>query len=87
MVRPTFDIDQLTADERFELIERLWDSLRKRPAAFPMSAEESQLVEARRSDHRRDPSTAIPWEEVRADLVADQDADEMAPPTGSSPAA
>lgn len=76
MVRPAFDIAQLTAAERLELIEALWDSLRVRPDALPPSAAEQALVEERRAEHRLQPETAIPWEAVRADLLADQAADE-----------
>ena len=77
MVQPAFDIEHLTITERFELIERLWDSLRSRVGSLPMSVEEQQLIETRRSAHRDDPAAAIPWEAVRAELAADQEADEQ----------
>lgn len=82
MVRPAFNIDQLTAGERFELIEQLWDSLRTKPGAFPMSAEERELIETRRAAHRRDPSAAVDWKTVRSELAADQEADDRADARG-----
>jgi putative addiction module component (TIGR02574 family) len=85
MVRPAFDIDQLTTDERFELIEQLWDSLRARVAELPLSAEERELIEARRAAHRREPSAAIAWETIREELVSDQEADDRARDAGSRP--
>jgi putative addiction module component (TIGR02574 family) len=85
MARPAVDIDQLTVGERFALIEQLWDSLRGRASGFPMSAEEREVIEARRVAHRSDPSTAIAWDSVRAELAADQDADDQVGPSGSRP--
>ena len=75
-MRPAFDIDQLTLGERLELIEQLWDSVRTHPDGVPVNAGERELIEARRADHRRDPSTSVPWETVRAELAADQDTDD-----------
>lgn len=79
MVRSAFDIAQLTVAERLELIDALWASLRSHDAALaPLTPEEIALIEARRADHERDPSSAIPWETVRAELLADQVSDEEA---------
>ena len=57
---------QLPPDERLELIGELWDSLDE--ADVPLT--ESQIVEAKRrlAEHHADPSTGVPWEEVRARL-------------------
>ncbi len=77
MVRSAFDISRLTVAERLELIDALWTSLRTRDAVLaPLTPEEVALIEARRTDHKCDPSSAIPWETVRADLLADQASDE-----------
>lgn len=83
MSRPTINIDELTAGERFALIEELWDSLRARLGAFPMTAEEQETIEARRAAHRRDPSTAASWETVRAELESDQNRDDQTNARGS----
>ncbi|HKS07121.1 MAG TPA: addiction module protein [Gemmatimonadaceae bacterium] len=76
MVRPAFDIGQLTSTEQFELIERLWDALRGRIGGLPLTAEERAIIEARRDAHRRDPNSSFAWESVRAELASDQDADD-----------
>lgn len=85
MARPAIDINQLSAGERCALIEQLWDSLRGRAGGFPMSAEERDVIEARRAAHRRDPSSAVAWETVRAELAADQDADDQVVRSRSRP--
>ncbi len=76
MVYPAIEIARLTVGERLELIEQLWDSLRRDAGALPLSDAERALIEARRAEHRADPSTAVPWETVRADLASDQETDE-----------
>jgi putative addiction module component (TIGR02574 family) len=73
MVRPAFDVAQLTVAERLELLDALWDSLRSAPDAVPLSDAKHRLIEERRVEHQRDPRAAIPWEAVRAELLADQD--------------
>jgi putative addiction module component (TIGR02574 family) len=76
MVRPALDLDQLTVTERLALIQAVWDSLRAHPETLPLSAEERALIAARREEHRRDPGGAVPWDQVRAELWADQVHDE-----------
>ena len=79
IVQSTVDLARLVAlpaAERLALIQALWDSLRAEPEALPLSAAERALVAARRAEHRRDPDAAVDWEVVRAELWADQEADE-----------
>jgi putative addiction module component (TIGR02574 family) len=78
MVRPVFDISQLTTAQRLELIERLWESLRVQPDVLPPTDAELAMLRERRAEHERDPDSAIPWETVRAELYADQEVDEAA---------
>ena len=72
MSEPAFDYRRLSVSERLQLVEDIWDSIaeeaRDRPDALPLS--ETQLAEVRRrqEQHRRDPGSAIPWEQVRAEL-------------------
>ena len=58
------EIMQLPPDERLELIGDVCDSLNEQDMP-PLS--EAQLLEARRrlEEHRRDPGSALPWDEVR----------------------
>ena len=84
MVYSAIDIERLTVGERLQLIEHVWDSLRRGTGVLPLSDAERAVVEARRAEHHADPSSAVPWESVRADLLADQDEDEQraTPPRG-----
>jgi putative addiction module component (TIGR02574 family) len=77
MAYPAIDIARLTVGERLELIEQVWDSLRRDAGVLPLNDAERAVVEARREEHRTDPGSAIAWECVRADLLDDQEADEQ----------
>jgi putative addiction module component (TIGR02574 family) len=77
MVYPAIDIARLTVGERLELIEQVWDSLRREAGVLPLADAERAVIEARRAEHRTDPAAAVDWETVRADLLSDQEADEQ----------
>lgn len=61
------DLGQLSAAERVRLAVELWDSIGTNPDLETLPYTEAQRREVRRrlEEHRRDPSTAIPWDEVR----------------------
>lgn len=77
MVSPAIDFDRLTVGERLELIERVWDSLRRGAGVLHLGDAERAVIEARRVEHQDNPAAAVAWETVRADLVSDQEADEQ----------
>jgi putative addiction module component (TIGR02574 family) len=79
MVLPVIDIDRLTVGERLELIEQVWDSLRRGAGVLPLRDAELDVIDARRAEHRADPDAAVAWESVRAELLSDQEADERRP--------
>lgn len=76
MVRPAFDIAQLTVPERLALMADLWASLAASPEGLPLSPTERHLIEERLAEHLANPEAAIPWEVVRAELLTEQGADE-----------
>ena len=59
---------KLSVAERIQLVEDLWDSIAADPENVPLS--EAQLKELRRrlAEHRTNPESAVPWEEVRRRL-------------------
>jgi putative addiction module component (TIGR02574 family) len=65
------ELMQLSAADRRDIAERLWESLDPNEPALaedsaPLTDEQMQEVRRRLAEHQRDPSTAIPYEEVRA---------------------
>ena len=66
------DALQLSAEDRLRLIEKLWDSLEDGidRAAGSLPEWHKAELEARIAAHDRHPSAALPWDEVKADIVA-----------------
>lgn len=65
------ELMKLPASERLEIAQDLWDSVAAHPNSLPPpSAEEIEEALRRLEEHKNDPSTAIPWSEVRAALWA-----------------
>lgn len=56
------DLKALSADERLNLIEQLWDSLEAE--AVPVSEKQKAELDRRIDEMDRDGKRGIPWEEV-----------------------
>lgn len=54
----------LSPAERIDLAEMLWDSVEPKDLP-PLTPEQKQEIDRRMAAHENDPSTAIPWEDVR----------------------
>lgn len=61
---------KLAPEERRLAAEELWDSVADEDVSHEFSDEQLKEIERRMAEHERDPSTAIPWEVVRARLLA-----------------
>ncbi len=66
----TLDFKQLPVSERIQLVEDIWDSIAQDAAEPDVSLSVEHRTELRRrlAEHRADPTSAVPWEEVRAKL-------------------
>ena len=65
-------IFKLPAHERAELAMALWESLTdaEREAELTLSPEQEAELDRRWAEHLADPTSAVPWEEVRKKLLA-----------------
>ena len=63
------EIMQLTPEERLDLAEQLWVAVAE-DEAFALTPEQKAEIDRRIAEHERDPSSAIPWEDVRDRLRA-----------------
>ena len=61
-------VDELSTDERIELIGRLWDSLDAQVAA-PITESLRQELARREADADRDPDSGDSWESLRDRLA------------------
>ncbi len=62
---------ELPAAERVEIAMALWDSLTpaQQEAEFDLTPEQRAELDRRLAEHIADPTSAIPWEEVRRKLL------------------
>lgn len=56
---------KLTPAERLELIDELWDSIPPTEHDSLTDAQKEE-IDRRMAEHERDPSRAVPWDEVRS---------------------
>jgi putative addiction module component (TIGR02574 family) len=73
MAKRAIDLEQLKrlpVAERLQLVEDLWDSIAADAPdeAFPVSPELAAELEQRLAEHRADPTSARPWQEIRAEI-------------------
>ena len=64
MSESMLNIEQLTANQRLELIERLWESLSATPETIPLSDAQRAELDRRLDDLEREGPQGIPWNEV-----------------------
>ena len=62
------DLLHLSVAERLQLVEDLWDSIAEEPEAMQLTQAQKEELDRRMAEHRADPGSAIPWDEVRARL-------------------
>jgi putative addiction module component (TIGR02574 family) len=65
-MEPSFD--QMTSAERILHVQSLWDRIVDEPEGVPVSDEMKAELDRRLAAHHAEPSTAIPWEQVKAEL-------------------
>ncbi|MDR7333039.1 addiction module protein [Roseateles asaccharophilus] len=65
------ELRKLSVAERIQLAEDLWDSIALEPTDVPgLTDAQRQELQRRLREHESDPSTAVPWEQVRAELMS-----------------
>ncbi|RXK82467.1 addiction module protein [Chlorobaculum sp. 24CR] len=60
---------KLSVSERIQLVEDIWDSIATEASdTIGLSQAQKDELHRRVAEHRADPSTAVPWEQVRSRL-------------------
>ena len=73
MNSPISNFKELPISERIQLVEDIWDSIAEEtPVSLHLSAADRAELQRRLAAHKVDPSSSIPWEEVRASLFKGQ---------------
>ena len=68
MVAPLFSVDTLSAEERIELMGRLWDSLDPTSAA-PIAGELATELDRREAEADAAPEAGEPWADIHLALL------------------
>jgi len=72
MVKIDMDsIKRLSVAERVRLVQDIWDTLQPTAEELPLTEEQRQLIDRRLEEHRHDPDSAIPWEQVKARIESE----------------
>jgi putative addiction module component (TIGR02574 family) len=61
------DLSGLSAAEKFELLDALWESLESDLPA--LTAEQREELDVREARYHENPTGVLPWEQVKADLL------------------
>ena len=62
------NIKDLPVSERIQLVEDIWDSIVEDAGPLPLSVEEREELDRRLAEHHANPSSSIPWDDIRASL-------------------
>lgn len=66
---PPPGFNDLSADEKIEYVQALWDSIEGPSESEPVPDWHLEVVRERVARHRAHPEEALPWEEVRDELI------------------
>ena len=73
MNSPISNFKELPISERIQLVEDIWDSIAEEtPVLLHLSTTDQAELQRRLAAHKADPSSSIPWKEVRASLFKGQ---------------
>lgn len=67
---PPPGFDQLSAEEKREYIQALWDHVSEHPDDVPLPDWHREIVAERLAAYRRGETSSRPWHEVREELLA-----------------
>jgi putative addiction module component (TIGR02574 family) len=60
--------EEMSPAEQIQHVQDLWDRIAEHPEGVPVSDELKAELDRRLAAHRADPSSSIPWEQVKAEL-------------------
>lgn len=79
----TTEYMKLSVSERIQLVEDIWDSIAaEAPDTVGLSQAQKTELYRRVAAHRADPSTSVPWEQVRSKLFPGNPDVGRSPPRG-----
>lgn len=62
------DLDQLSTNERLQLVQDLWDGIAAEPESVPVTEAQEEELERRLSAYREKENAGASWDEVKERL-------------------
>lgn len=70
MGKVALDVTQLSREEQYDLLDRLWESLGRDPEALPLSGFQREELDRRLDELEAEGPTGLTWDEVVAQARA-----------------
>ena len=64
-------IKRLSVTERVRLAQDIWETLQPTAQELPLTQAQVSVLDRRLEEHQQDPSSAVPWDEVKARLESE----------------
>lgn len=71
MTSALFDFQHLTAEERVQLAEELWESLTDLDDDLPLTRAQAEELDRRLAAYQRDGDPGLPWTEALREIEED----------------
>jgi putative addiction module component (TIGR02574 family) len=68
---PPPGFDDLSADEKIEYVQDLWDRIAAEPDDLPVPDWHLQIIEDRLAAHRAHPEQVVIWEEAEREILSE----------------
>ena len=62
------EILSLSIKDRLQIVGEIWESIAASPDEIPLTAAQRRELDRRKREHRRSPSAARPWSQIKARL-------------------
>ena len=62
------EILSLSVKDRLQIVGEIWESIAASPEEIPLTTTQRRELDRRKREHRRSPSAAKPWSEIKARL-------------------
>jgi putative addiction module component (TIGR02574 family) len=63
------EILELSVAEKIQIVEDIWDSIRRNPEELPLSEAEKRELDKRLADYEQNPDDGIEWETLKKNIL------------------
>lgn len=63
------EILELSVAEKIQIVEDIWDSIRRNPEELPLSDAEKRELDKRLADYEQNPNDGMEWETLKKNIL------------------